>query len=103
MLRNNTAIFVAIASVIITIILSFTSNVYLVGFPVFLYSLMPLGEVFLYIELFLWVLIVVSLLVWARRIKNPYVVQALIFIVFILINMFTGNHTDLNVTTFFSR
>jgi hypothetical protein len=79
------------------------SNSFFVGFPVFVYSRLPLGFPFLVTETYLYAVVFTFLLLEGQRVRSKYVFYISVAILFFLLNIAAGKLTRFNFPNEFPR
>ena len=70
---------------------------YINGVPVLIYSLLPLGMLFLIVEAYLYVNLFVFLSLWVGKFKRKYAYWVLLVAVYFSLNMLAAKFTNLEL------
>ena len=70
------------------------SSSYLVGVPVFVYSKLPLGSLFLILETFSYITFFVFLVFWVNTFRQKYIYWLALVILFLLLNIIATRGTN---------
>lgn len=85
-------------SLLLTVVLLNCSSAYFVGLPVFVYSVFPLGSLFLILEMFLYSALLMFALFWGRELRRRRIFYyAFVIGLFFLLNILASRVTKLNL------
>ena len=97
MIPQRVFFLIILISIFVTAILSQCSNSYLIGAPLFLYTVFPYGSLFLILALYLYVSLIIFSLLMVKKNPKRYLLQGFIIAIFLLLNILASKMTKLDV------
>lgn len=98
---TKTLVAMIAVSLALTLVLYNSSSVYLVGLPVFIYALYPMGIGALIMEVFILTFGIVFLLYFVGKRRFGYLWQILILIAVISLNKYFGDRANIDLSGIF--